>query len=615
MKLVLSLYALFSLLTAYAGPNTPVNIMGKSYTANKMCEVDGTYCYKLFEDSKKTRVKKPKKSLLMVATLYKDEIKKLAKRYKVPATAIAGAFIAENTMNVQNDDDVQDLLMTSNVFKDPTKYAGDFSSGLGQLNITPALEAEEKVVYKIEGRRKPYSREKVQELIKKPKESLKYMTGIMRLAINVYKKHGIDISKDVGVLTTIYNIGKIEQRVKRTVEEKRKPGPNYFGFFVAYHMSTISEVINKDVFGVVKGNVKIGKGLNRDLELYASSRAARSDDQRDYLKRDASERVTIIQKNSKHYTTLIEDDKNNIGWVSSSILTTSSKGISILPEGYACLRTYCPDLQAKELRTQFIKHDKDAQLYHYGFKDVNQDGFVSYKNQCVYQQSTKQKLGAYASALIMGKNSNQATYNDLLVRDLSKTKISEVINSVTTACRLRSDWAVHKHATALEKLIFDFKKESKDRDFLVSKSFKQKIDGLINHCYANMFHPCSDVVEKRENALKDLCTDDGCYDVTPGSGKVCGVQAIYLDKAFANRIQSIRSKSVDERCTFDLAGNISLMKQAGDSPCVSAVFVPSEKLTLILNAISKKKKYIHLNLGYTDRFLVRVKKKCGGVKR
>lgn len=180
---------------------------------------------------------KPKSEII---ALLKDkevqkEIKEAAQKYGVDPTAVAGAIVAENSLNVGVKDSVQTWLASKMGI---TSIAGkNFSFGLGQIQLPAAMEAEAHIA-KLEGR-KPRTTDEIRNEIADPMGSIRIAASIIRKVQDDYKAQGFDISKDPGVLTTLYNLGKSESKAKEAKEAGRLPQVNYFGLFVNKYTTEI----------------------------------------------------------------------------------------------------------------------------------------------------------------------------------------------------------------------------------------------------------------------------------------------------------------------------------------------------------------------------------------
>lgn len=168
----------------------------------------------------------------------KDEIKFLGQRYKVDPRAIAGAVLAENTMNSGLDEQIQTWLASRGTYE----VAGrKFSFGLGQLYDFSAMKSE-RVLAGLDGREER-SLSLVRRDVLTAEGSLYYVAGAMRDVQDVYETEGFSVKDKPELLATLYNIGKPEERAKRRRKHKGVPQPNYFGRFVLRNMSVIEEAI------------------------------------------------------------------------------------------------------------------------------------------------------------------------------------------------------------------------------------------------------------------------------------------------------------------------------------------------------------------------------------
>ncbi len=206
----------------------------KTYKVEELCVYD-EYCRYSFDDTGKTYPVKPEVRFVL-ANLH-SEIVAAGKQYGIDPRAIAGSISAENTLNVQMDDSLQEYLAQNGV----TSIAGkSFTFGLGQLNPDTAMIGEA-VIAKIDGR-SPRSRHEVEQAMLNPVESIKLISGVIRHAQDIYKEKGIDISGRPDLLATLYNLGNPESRVTQASAEN-PPRPNYFGAFVANNITDLQDTI------------------------------------------------------------------------------------------------------------------------------------------------------------------------------------------------------------------------------------------------------------------------------------------------------------------------------------------------------------------------------------
>lgn len=186
---------------------------------------------------------KPKQAILELVSQTSPELKEIAKKVGVSPNAVAAAILAENTMNVQADDAVQDALVKLKMAPTGAVMGKQFSIGLGQINIEPAMEAEETLA-KIYGR-KPRSEKEIAEKLLTTGGAYEYASGIMRVAQDCYKEQGFDISDNIPVLTSLYNLGGACARAKTSKEEGRIPKANYFGLFAEMYQEKLGKYVER----------------------------------------------------------------------------------------------------------------------------------------------------------------------------------------------------------------------------------------------------------------------------------------------------------------------------------------------------------------------------------
>ncbi len=206
----------------------------RTYSVEELCVYD-EYCRYAFDESGKTYPVKPE--VRFVVANFHESIVAAGTRYGVDPRAIAGSIAAENTLNVQLSDEIQNYIAQNGV----TSIAGhEFTYGLGQMSPEAAMIGEQTIA-KIEGR-PPRSRNEVERAMSNPLESVKLVAGIIRNAQDVYAARGIDISKRPDILATLYNLGQPETRVNQ-VSAQNPPRSNYFGAFVTNNMTEIQDTI------------------------------------------------------------------------------------------------------------------------------------------------------------------------------------------------------------------------------------------------------------------------------------------------------------------------------------------------------------------------------------
>ena len=218
--------------------------LGDKITYEQLCEYDHR-CKKL--KNKNGAFKAPHPLILKIFWLQKDNLLRIAKKYNVHPILPIAAIATEHSLNVGIEDQVQDNLQELGVDVNG-KLLGlkAVSYGYGQLYQSAAMEAEQ-MVARIENR-PPQSYEYVEKRIVSLEGAYEYIAALMSYYTEVYKDNGFDISNNIGALTTLYNIGKIEERVERTISQGRKPQVNYFGWFALNNLKNFEALYSESGF-------------------------------------------------------------------------------------------------------------------------------------------------------------------------------------------------------------------------------------------------------------------------------------------------------------------------------------------------------------------------------
>lgn len=208
----------------------PANAQIKLPSFNTLCEYDPD-CDKVGRIKNKTlQIKKIPQELLDYYKRLRGPIISIARQYNIDPVTLVLTPLAENTMNVNITDKIQNSLVASGDAPEAVFLGQEMSVGPGQIYPSAAMKVEN-LAAQIENRPLRNKKE-VTKLLLTPEGALRYAAAIIRQAQDIYFAHGYDISRRPEILSTLYNIGRPSQRVKQTVRNKREPYPNYFGFFV-----------------------------------------------------------------------------------------------------------------------------------------------------------------------------------------------------------------------------------------------------------------------------------------------------------------------------------------------------------------------------------------------
>lgn len=204
----------------------------------EVCKYD-RYCLRLKTSDGSWLRPKPEVVAILKDKDIQDQIKKTAAQYGVDSTALAGAILAENSLNVGLKDSVQTWLAKKAGITGIGTY--EFTFGFGQISETAAWEAEDHIA-KIEGRA-PKSRSDLVTEITDPMGSIRIAATILRKVQDDYKAQGFDIAKNPALLSTLYNLGQSKNRAKEAKDAGTTPRANYFGLFVERYSGDIKSIL------------------------------------------------------------------------------------------------------------------------------------------------------------------------------------------------------------------------------------------------------------------------------------------------------------------------------------------------------------------------------------
>lgn len=245
----------------------------------------------------------------------KEKIERISKIYGLEPSQVAGAIIAEHTFNVDMSDNLQDFLISAyskwvvygdknngklaellsykefsdfkkkkndyekweyvmdvweRQFRGKTKYNQLFPNqrfvfvyfnpygvgktyGIGQLSPLRVLMAND-IANKIGKipRIEYYEHKRLYQAVLNPEVTIHYICATIYLEKKYYKEiAGFDISKNMGIIATLYNIGNEKKHAQMLFEENRRkigisedilfPEENFFGWFVNEHSREIKE--------------------------------------------------------------------------------------------------------------------------------------------------------------------------------------------------------------------------------------------------------------------------------------------------------------------------------------------------------------------------------------
>lgn len=241
--LLSALFVLSSL--AQADANDPKTALSRELTVpfswEILCTHDPEFCRNV---KPKDEILPAKSISLMIFQRFRSTVFAIAQKYNVDPIVLMSVIVTEHSLNVKIDDIWQNILVQTPIAPNGKFLGIGFSYGFGQI-YADATERAEKVVARTENRAIRPIVELTPRLMTM-EGALTYAAAILREDIDIYAKAGYDISSDPGVQATLYNIGRPEERLKRTVSEGRVPQVNYFGWFVLYHWAEFYDVMLKN---------------------------------------------------------------------------------------------------------------------------------------------------------------------------------------------------------------------------------------------------------------------------------------------------------------------------------------------------------------------------------
>ena len=214
---------------------------------NELCLYD-RLCEKL-KVKNSEEIKAPHQLLLKLFWLQRESLAAIAKKYGIHPLIPMAAIISEHSFNVGIEDEIQDNLRSIGLDINGRLFGlKSVSYGYGQLEREAALNAE-KIVARIENRN-PKDLEYIIERTDSIQGAYEYIAALMLYYTELYAEAQIDISHSPAILTTLYNIGKAEKRLARTLSENRTPESNYLGWFVLHNWSLFETIYNSKSFNL-----------------------------------------------------------------------------------------------------------------------------------------------------------------------------------------------------------------------------------------------------------------------------------------------------------------------------------------------------------------------------
>ncbi len=398
--------------------------------------------------------KKPNQDLSVLISKFRYEIKVIANKYGVKPEAIVGAILAENTINLGIDDAIQNLLVQLEITPKASIFGREFTFGWGQLLTSTAMDVEH-IVSKVEGREPKTSKEVVKELYT-PRGAITYVAAVLKDAQDTYAKYGYDISSDIGVLTTLYNLGKPEKRASFAKSKGLKPKVNYYGLFVRMNEAHIEKVLNQDLSVEKNFSYVNSYTLNKaptDLEkehIPVSEEKDKSKDTSDESITDINNNFIHIHKNDA--TTFIQNYKAYYHPSEyNEVLSSSKVSLAELLVPDEELQATEEIAQKEEIKKQVTKTYLDTETYLFrnpdfcaGKNDARKEDYLKKVNYRSPQVLTLIQEGTNIKKLLSSVGCNNSPWVMILNEDsgekgwipadIYNTHIKKKMDSASSRC-------------------------------------------------------------------------------------------------------------------------------------------------------------------------------------
>jgi hypothetical protein len=192
--------------------------------------------------------KRPTGSALRFVRAHQKQIRAIGREFGVHPTVISAVLIAEESTNMQLDDDLQNavawalgdhgemsLMRIGDWFRKP------ISLGRSQANREGLIHAA-RVIRRVSPGRQVTWQDLARNLLNfkgDVEPDLLVIAALAREAQDDYRLCGLDISKNVGVLVTLHSLGRTRIRAQKARFECRRPSINFLGLFARKYIRVI----------------------------------------------------------------------------------------------------------------------------------------------------------------------------------------------------------------------------------------------------------------------------------------------------------------------------------------------------------------------------------------
>ena len=581
----------------------------------EVCEYAKEYCSRARNhNSLNTSMKR--NNLLRLTFYLKDDIDKAANMFNVPPDAIASVIVAENSMNVNIFDEVQEI--NSGIKTSIKKSNG--SIGLGQMNEISRNVAEEYLA-KAE-KREVRSRSVVLDDYRSSKRAVYFIAAYLQYIIETYSKLAeTDISKDTPILATLYNLGTIttkarEHKRRKDANPEVKPRINYFGWYVDYYLKDVQKVLNirspkegkesKIVYTLESKNLLKSPRCNRFPEygekqvFFDDSSVARDLWRLSKILTNKEEYNPIRKVENYNYNELLDlfyplnDNQKFEGtkkfWTKNTVVGCDKEIYHLVTDGHNDYYVKDDDLLKKEFEIQRIKEvdvyeqlskscsDKINSFSNNNYRKLGNKIVFNYKNI----QSSNRGLVDQLSYTSNCEISPEVRRNKKIQYVNNREEFNEGFLSLSNTCQARLSWGKYSVSKKFASFYLKIKSQITD-DISVPKISLNKLKELSQHCLSLQSDPCVSLSSQKScSSLNDkLNILQDTFELEEGN--VCGVRKVIWDNQLSTLIDSLEQSLWSRGCSFSLLKNFVFIKELDSTGCFSQFKVSNKHLAVMLS--------------------------------
>ena len=584
----------------------------------ELCEYD-SYCKTANKEKiESERVNQKKKMLYRMAYFLREDIRKAADLLDVPAEAIAGAFITENTLNVDVKDKVQEILYQANI--DSEGESG--SVGLGQMNKTPLRKADE-ILAKYEERDMHSTAAKRSKDYSNPYRGVYYIAAYLRYAADTYKEIAdVDISNDSAILATLYNIGKVEihaRNLSKKPVEERIPRVNYFGWYLETIEKDVKKVVNEteDIIPkILKDKDKVyfvafdSKKIKKVLPCIDPNQGA-SD--KEFLKenirlnkvlnikeRPVKEWSFLEEKSNKellsNYWDIPEDyfkNKNKIDklWSVGETLDCEDRKYKVLSDGEREFYMLAKDFESE---TKYLGKIK-AEIKENCSIDINScmqkvqrtfpesEMVISQKNEFRVKFKPNGSSNTYVDHTTYNSKCEYMNEEELgKIVPIQYEEFRSIWDDLDTVCRQRLEWADFMLTGEFADLYIKINRQINEKSMISGRSF-EALKEIRRQCNMKRIDVCDEPANTEVCSTRETFVNNVTSFLSLDDKTLCGVKKVLLNGELENLISEASMFAGATNCSFSLIKNFDYISKMNKIDCIDHFKIPNKQLAILLS--------------------------------